>query len=325
MRHGLLLSLTLGLLVVPPLAAQPAARIASALGAHSLSAALDSTASASAAIIRRGVIKKSPITAYSVSLPVGDDPEGTIAQVLLTELSPAREAPNPGAEEVKLSFASVDERTADRSFEFDGLEFKADPTGFDYTAQAQLFNAEGEPVDDPVSITLSAEPERPARLLVRTRVLDSDDSNCAHGGVAIEQGLDDGANDGRPDDGVLQDGEVDRELTVYVCNGTPGFSTLTRVTALAGLEHECGQAGGVRVLVGLDDGKGEGVANDGLLHDDEVQSYTDVCNGTDGVKGDDGAKSDDGKDSEAGGCASAPVAMLALLGLVARRRSMRTS
>ncbi|MCA9562297.1 MAG: collagen-like protein, partial [Myxococcales bacterium] len=64
--------------------------------------------------------------------------------------------------------------------------------------------------------------------------------------------------------------------------GEPGVAVLVELVTLDPGEEGCEQ-GGTLILVGSDDGEGSGVANDGVLHDDEVESEAVVCNGDSGT------------------------------------------
>ena len=131
----------------------------------------------------------------------------------------------------------------------------------------------------------------------------AENMNCPNGGVRIESGIDNGANGGTANDGILEAGEV--TSTSYVCNGAVGpsgdaglngangsdgdagangFNALVTTTAFAAGQGDptdnanCPN-GGVRIDRGLDNGAGGGTANDGILEPGEITSSQDVCNG----------------------------------------------
>ena len=91
-------------------------------------------------------------------------------------------------------------------------------------------------------------------------------------------------------------GEVDQ--TTIVCNGADGETGQAGAGLLTANDTQTGTAceaygnGGTRMRSGLDNGDGDGTANDGVLDAGEVDNTTIVCNGADGsagVNGDDGA------------------------------------
>ncbi len=74
----------------------------------------------------------------------------------------------------------------------------------------------------------SHRPQRRGRLttLIQTTTLPPGDPNCPAGGEEIDSGLDNGANGGTANDGILQPGEVTE--TSYVCNtGGPNVGSIT--------------------------------------------------------------------------------------------------
>lgn len=186
-----------------------------------------------------------------------------------------------------------------------------------------------------------------APIVTRLSEEAANDETCPHGGVRIESGRDTGADGGWALDGALQNGEVDALLTRFLCDGADGADGDNGLDAPATLVttadvdpgNECA-AGGTRVEAGLDNGDGDGVANDGVLQEGEVDVTTVVCNGVDGAKGDDGAagvdgrggvdgadgaKGEDGKDGldgkdAEGGCSTFGLGSASLLGLALVRR-----
>lgn len=113
--------------------------------------------------------------------------------------------------------------------------------------------------------------------LVLIDEIDPDEA-CPSGAVRILAGLDE------DDDGELEVDEVSQEAVI--CNardrtpGEDGFSTLTDADDQVGNACDAYGNGGQRIRSGLDNGDGEGVARDGQLHDDEVDTETYVCNGS---------------------------------------------
>ncbi len=90
--------------------------------------------------------------------------------------------------------------------------------------------------------------------------------NCENGGIRIESGIDMDGN------GVLDDIEI--ATTAYVCNGTDGNNSLTKITG-----EEAGEScenGGIKIDSGVDDD------GDGILDDEEIEVTRYVCNGVDG-------------------------------------------
>ena len=156
--------------------------------------------------------------------------------------------------------------------------------------------------------------------------------HCASGGKRIDTGLDDGAGNGTAGDGILHADEIDE--TSYVCNGmdgadgvdgvdgvdgqngsdgadgtdgqdgtngtngTNGFNSLVTVSDESAGAH-CA-SGGKRIDAGLDDGAGNGTAADGVLHADEIDATSYVCNGIDGTNGADGTDGIDGQNGSDG-------------------------
>ncbi len=105
---------------------------------------------------------------------------------------------------------------------------------------------------------------------------------CAAGGQRIDIGADDGDSGGQAGDGILHAGEV--ESSSFVCNGEsgdegsvgmPGLASVTQVVAEP--PGPACDAGGVRILAGLDDGHPGGIAADGILQSEEIDSEEVVC------------------------------------------------
>jgi len=131
---------------------------------------------------------------------------------------------------------------------------------------------------------------------------------CPAGGVTINYGSDQNA------DGTVSESEA--EWSVSICNGEqgeegdpgndgdegdPGQDGSEVVIEVTDVEEgeEC-EAGGVSVAYGVDDGEGDGTADDGELHDDEEDGTTVVCNGSAGEDGDDGSAGSLGNPGPAG-------------------------
>ncbi|MEA3191377.1 MAG: hypothetical protein QOD77_1959 [Thermoplasmata archaeon] len=66
-------------------------------------------------------------------------------------------------------------------------------------------------------------------------------ANCAHGGVRVDSGLDDGTPSGTAGNGVLEPGEV--TSTSYVCNGPPGPTGSAGATGPTGAAGPAGATG----------------------------------------------------------------------------------
>jgi hypothetical protein len=124
-------------------------------------------------------------------------------------------------------------------------------------------------------------------------------ASCAEGGVLVEVGVDDGEGDGAPNDGILDDDEVDQSSPI--CNGADGEDGADGQNGENGQNGTNGQDGssslitleqlpagaicvngGVKVLVGADDGAGAGTPGDGVLHVDEIDWSEVICAGIDG-------------------------------------------
>jgi len=105
-------------------------------------------------------------------------------------------------------------------------------------------------------------------------------SNCANGGTRVETGIDDDRN------GFLSPAEVD--AVVFVCNGEPGAdgadgangsSTTTMVVASLSVAPSYLGCNGTGQLLkqGLDDGSGNGIAQNGVLESGEVLMTSLIC------------------------------------------------
>lgn len=146
-------------------------------------------------------------------------------------------------------------------------------------------------------------------------------ANCMFGGQRVDTGLDNGAGNGVPQNGTLEDGEVVR--TTYLCatsqpvdgaNGMDGFQSLIRTTTEASGSN-C-EAGGQRIQTGRDNGAGQGVANNSVLEDGEVESTSYVCNAVPAEPRTTGR----GCSSSGGSGVTFPLALLLLWGAIGRRR-----
>lgn len=102
--------------------------------------------------------------------------------------------------------------------------------------------------------------------------LEPPGANCANGGHFVQHGFDDNMN------GVLDAVEI--TSTYYVCDGGNGAPGLVVTTDLPPGDANC-EYGGVRIDSGVDDGAGAGLANDGVLHEHEIDATSYLCDGTD--------------------------------------------
>src|SRR5690606_9238218 len=75
--------------------------------------------------------------------------------------------------------------------------------------------------------------------LIRTTAVPAGDATCAHKGVRIEVGVDDGV--GTAGDGVLDDAEVDD--TSMICNGADGAAGMPGADGAAGADGKDGVDG----------------------------------------------------------------------------------
>ena len=122
---------------------------------------------------------------------------------------------------------------------------------------------------------------------LQTSTQETSGANCQQGGVKIQTGLDDGAGDGVAYDLILHTDEVDH--TQYLCHGSQGQAGINGFNALTDRVIEpsgthCAE-GGVKLIYGLDNGQGNGIANDYQLHADEIIQSTYVCHGDTGETG----------------------------------------
>ena len=123
--------------------------------------------------------------------------------------------------------------------------------------------------------------------------------NCVEGGIEVDSGLDDGDGGGTGGDFILQPGEIDQ--IAYVCDGSGGSgsgaagndSLVETTTEAPGVN--CAE-GGIRIDVGVDNGDGAGTPKDGILHDDEIDFTSYVCDGAPGADGADGVNGTNGDD-----------------------------
>ena len=123
-------------------------------------------------------------------------------------------------------------------------------------------------------------PPMPASL-VATVPMPANDASCPNGGTIFETGLDNGANGGIANDGILEPGEV--TSTSYLCveQPVPPVSpvTLLLVTPLMAGDPHC-TYGGTEYQTGLDNGANGGVAGDGILESGEVTQTSYMCLGS---------------------------------------------
>ena len=120
--------------------------------------------------------------------------------------------------------------------------------------------------------------------LIETVDIPLGNSTCPTGGIALLSGID--ANQ----DGAL--GEEEITSTDHLCHGSLGQAGNNGVTGLNGAEGMPGApalvaqrtplasvcASGLVIDFGLDDGKGEATALDGIMHRHEVISSLKICN-----------------------------------------------
>ena len=101
--------------------------------------------------------------------------------------------------------------------------------------------------------------------------------HCDNGGIGILVGIDDNGN------GMLTSNEV--QETTFVCNGADGLNGSTSGPSSHGLLSEvmtlghsdgC-PAGGKVMMFGHDDGDNEGIANNGVLEEGEIDDQTTYC------------------------------------------------
>lgn len=81
-------------------------------------------------------------------------------------------------------------------------------------------------------------------------------------------------------------------------DSTAGFNSLITITDESPGEN-C-ETGGKRIDTGLDDGDGDGIANDGILQESEIDFSEYVCNGLDGADGSDGTNGTNGDNGSNG-------------------------
>lgn len=143
-----------------------------------------------------------------------------------------------------------------------------------------------------------------APTLISTQGLAAGSAGCPQGGLAVNSGLDNGADGGTALDGILEPGEV--LSTSNVCSGAPA---LFQASTLPVNNSICTN-GGTQLDIGTDQ------AGTGMLESNEIASTVDICNGVNGTNGTNGLDGAAGKNS----CASAPAGALALIGLFARKR-----
>jgi len=138
-------------------------------------------------------------------------------------------------------------------------------------------------------------------------------TNCPFSGQRIDTGTDNGAGGGVANNGILEAGEITE--TSYVCASAPGTNGSNGFSALLKVSVEPSGAncmfGGQRVDTGLDNGAGNGMAQNGTLEDGEISRTAYLCAAAapvDGTNGKDGFQSlvrttaeEPGSNCEAGG------------------------
>lgn|GEM_PF-886775 len=160
---------------------------------------------------------------------------------------------------------------------------------------------------------------------------DASAAACPNGGFGLDIGLDNGDGGGTANNGTLEPDEIDASRDV--CNGAAGADGADGADGQNGADGADGADGqngadgqdgadgqnGVTSLVnisaapanlcanggqlietGLDNGDGNGTANNGTLEADEVDATSAVCNGTNGLNGQDGADGQDGAPGQDG-------------------------
>ena len=114
--------------------------------------------------------------------------------------------------------------------------------------------------------------------LVKTSIVEVGNESCTYGGMLIAVGLDFNNN------GTLDSEEI--QSADFICNGLVGLDGIdgssgasghsALVERLAPPSYLC--SNGVVINFGVDDGHGEGIADDGLMHNDEVIESLKICN-----------------------------------------------
>ncbi|MGB0827143.1 MAG: DUF7151 family protein [Candidatus Poseidoniaceae archaeon] len=113
--------------------------------------------------------------------------------------------------------------------------------------------------------------------LVNTTIIEYGNESCPHGGILISTGLDLNAN------GTLEPEEIHN--SEFVCNGMVGINGANGIDGTSGHSalveriapppYLC--SNGVVINFGVDDGSGAGVADDELMHDDEIVESLKIC------------------------------------------------
>jgi len=113
--------------------------------------------------------------------------------------------------------------------------------------------------------------------LVNTTIIEHGNESCANGGILIEIGLDLN-NNGTLDNEEIQNSE-------FICNGMIGINGLDGIDGVSGHSalvdrlapppYLC--SNGIVINFGVDDGSGDGIADDGLMHDDEIVESLKIC------------------------------------------------
>ena len=113
--------------------------------------------------------------------------------------------------------------------------------------------------------------------LVRTSIIEVGNESCTYGGILIAVGLDFNNN------GTLDSEEI--QSSDFICNGLVGLDGIDGSSGASGHSalverfappsYLC--SNGVVINFGVDDGHGEGIADDGLMHNDEVVESLKIC------------------------------------------------
>ena len=113
--------------------------------------------------------------------------------------------------------------------------------------------------------------------LVNTTIIEHGNESCANGGILIDTGLDLN-NNGTLDKEEIQNSE-------FICNGMIGINGINGIDGVSGHSalvdrltpppYLC--SNGIVINFGVDDGSGDGTADDGLMHDDEIIESLKIC------------------------------------------------
>ena len=110
--------------------------------------------------------------------------------------------------------------------------------------------------------------------MINTTEIENGNITCNFGGLLIQTGIDNNSN------GILDSTEIQTEQ--YLCDGQIGVNGLDGSQGAPALVEKrtppsylCQD--GVILEFGVDDGEGQGHANDGLLHQDEIRDSLKIC------------------------------------------------